>query len=147
MGLAPGPPLLTWITLIPALISNHMPSKVCDEITYSFPNFNGCTVEVWKWISDFIPDFIIYIITYPCCDWSNTMLVKGVPVIIFPCPCFKWIMSVKKAPDFNDLVICTCHDSSALVTCANLRPSLIIIFRVRATQMLQDLDNELMKCF
>ena len=29
--------------LIPAWISNLMPSKVWDEITYPFPNFNGCT--------------------------------------------------------------------------------------------------------
>ena len=34
------------LTLIPAWISNHMPSKVWDEITYPFLNFNGCTVEV-----------------------------------------------------------------------------------------------------
>ena len=27
-------------------ISNHMPSKVWDEITYPFLNFNGATVEV-----------------------------------------------------------------------------------------------------
>ena len=26
-----------------------MPSKVWDKITYLFPNFNSCTVEVWKW--------------------------------------------------------------------------------------------------
>ena len=25
------------------------------QITYPFPNFNGCTVEVWEWISNFIP--------------------------------------------------------------------------------------------
>ena len=30
-----------------------------DEITYPCPNFNGCTVEVWEWISHFIPQFII----------------------------------------------------------------------------------------
>ena len=23
-----------------------------DEITYPFPNFNGCTVEVWEWIGN-----------------------------------------------------------------------------------------------
>ena len=34
------------LTLIPAWISNHMPSKVMDGITYPFLNFNGCTVEV-----------------------------------------------------------------------------------------------------
>ena len=31
--------LLTWL-------SNHMPSKVWDEITYPFLNVNGCSVEV-----------------------------------------------------------------------------------------------------
>ena len=28
-----------------------MPSKVWDEIGYPFQNFNGCTVEVYEWIS------------------------------------------------------------------------------------------------
>ena len=39
-----------------------------DEITYPFPNFNGATVEVWEWISNFIPLFTVQIITYPCWD-------------------------------------------------------------------------------
>ena len=34
-----------------------MPSKVRDEITYPFPNFNGPTDEVWGWISNFTPPF------------------------------------------------------------------------------------------
>ena len=34
------------LTLIPAWISNHIQYKVWDEITYSFLNFNGATVEV-----------------------------------------------------------------------------------------------------
>ena len=34
------------LTFIPACISNHKPSKVCDEITYPFLNINGATVEV-----------------------------------------------------------------------------------------------------
>ena len=33
------------LTLIPTWISNHIPSKVWNEIT--------CTVEVWEWISNF----------------------------------------------------------------------------------------------
>ena len=45
--------LLTWITLNSSMDDNHMPSKVWDEITYPFPNFNGCTVELWEWISNF----------------------------------------------------------------------------------------------
>ena len=41
-----GPFYLHGLTLIPAWISNHMPVKVWDEITYPFLNFNGATVEV-----------------------------------------------------------------------------------------------------
>ena len=34
------------LLLIPPWISNHMPNKMWDEITYPFPNFNGCVVDV-----------------------------------------------------------------------------------------------------
>ena len=30
-----------------------MPSKMWDEITYPFLNFNVCTVEVYEWMSNF----------------------------------------------------------------------------------------------
>ena len=42
---------------IPAWISNHMPCEVWDEITYPFPNINSFTVEVWKWMNNFIAHF------------------------------------------------------------------------------------------
>ena len=45
-----------------------MPIKVRAEITYLFPNFNGCTVELWKWISNFISYFIMDVITSPYWD-------------------------------------------------------------------------------
>ena len=41
-----------------------------DEITYPFPNFNGATIEVWEWPSNFIPYFTGHMITYPCWDYS-----------------------------------------------------------------------------
>ena len=41
-----GPFYYHWLTFIPAWISNCTRYKVRDEITYSFSNFNGCTVEV-----------------------------------------------------------------------------------------------------
>ena len=46
-----------------------MPSKVWGEITYQFPNFNGAAVEIWEWTRNFIPHFIMDVITYPmpCC--------------------------------------------------------------------------------
>ena len=54
--------------LIPACMSKHMPSTMWDEITYPFPNFNGCTVEVLEWISYFILHFTGRVITYPRWD-------------------------------------------------------------------------------
>ena len=45
-----------------------MPRKMRDEIMYPFPNFNGTTVEVSELISNFIPHFMIDVITYPCRD-------------------------------------------------------------------------------
>ena len=35
-------------------------NKVVSKITNPFPNFNGTTVEVWKWISNFISYFTAY---------------------------------------------------------------------------------------
>ena len=40
-----------------------MPSKVWDEITFAVLNLNGCTVEVWEWIDNFIPNIKIEMIT------------------------------------------------------------------------------------
>ena len=56
------------LTLIPAWISNRMPSKVRGEITYPFLNVSGCTFEVKEWINNFIPHFILDVIAYPCWD-------------------------------------------------------------------------------
>ena len=56
------------LTLIPAWISNHIPSKMWDEITYPFPNITGPTIEVWEWIGSSIPHLIMNVITYPHWD-------------------------------------------------------------------------------
>ena len=45
-------------------------------MTCPFPNFNGATVEVWKWISKFIPHFMMDVITYPC--WNEMMYKRHV---------------------------------------------------------------------
>ena len=42
----------------------------CDEITYPFPNFNGATIEIWEWLSNFIPYFTVHMITYLSWDYS-----------------------------------------------------------------------------
>ena len=50
---------------MPSWVSNHMPSKVWGEIAYPFRNFNGYTIsmEVWEWISNSIPYFMMDEIT------------------------------------------------------------------------------------
>ena len=41
-----------------------MPNEVWDEITFPFRNFNGATIEIWEWISNFTPSHIMDITTY-----------------------------------------------------------------------------------
>ena len=48
--------------------SNHLPSKLRDEIIYPFRNSNGCTAEVSEWISNFTSQFILDAIAYPWRD-------------------------------------------------------------------------------
>ena len=38
-----------------------MPCKMWDEIIYRLPNFNGCTIGVWKWINNSIPHIHNYL--------------------------------------------------------------------------------------
>ena len=49
--------------VISTVISNYIHYKVWAEITYPFPNFNGCIVEVLKWVSKFNPHFTGYMST------------------------------------------------------------------------------------
>ena len=63
--------------MITAWISNQKSSDAWSEITYLFPNFNGATVEVWEWKSNFIPHIIIDVITYNHPD--NTLVYLILP--------------------------------------------------------------------
>ena len=54
-----------WISSISAWMINDILNTVLEEITYPFSNFKNCTVEVWKWISDFILHIIFNVITDP----------------------------------------------------------------------------------
>ena len=42
-----------------------MPDKMWDAITYPILNFHGATVEVLGWIIEFIPHYMVDVITYP----------------------------------------------------------------------------------
>ena len=54
------PLLITWFDFDP---SNYMPIKMWEEITYSY-------WKVLEWISNFISNFIMGVISYPCWDSS-----------------------------------------------------------------------------
>ena len=56
--------LALWINFNPSY-THHKHDKVWDEITYSLPNFNCAAIEVWEWLSNFIPHFTGHVITYP----------------------------------------------------------------------------------
>ena len=53
--------LLKWINFNPSI------DKLSHELKLliSCPNFNSAIVEVWEWISNFIPHFVIDMIIYP----------------------------------------------------------------------------------
>ena len=53
------------LTLITAWICYPMPSKMWGEITYPFLNFNCVSIEIYDWISNFVPHLIINIATNP----------------------------------------------------------------------------------
>ena len=54
-----------------------MPSKKWDEITY-FPDFKGCTADVWEWIINIIPYFVMDVITSSifCRDNKNIRYIQ-----------------------------------------------------------------------
>ena len=64
------------------MVSNHMPCKVCDEITYPFLNFSHYTDEVNAWPNSYIPQYYVDIITNAvsisigkACDVNNLDLL------------------------------------------------------------------------
>ena len=71
------------LALVPAWMADHMLSRFGEQITYLFPNFNGATDGVWEWTGDFISHIMMDVTTYPCWDWSWTMLVKGGHLFLF----------------------------------------------------------------
>ena len=60
------------LTLILAWISNDMPSKLWDGITYPFPNFNGCTVDHWS----LGMDKLFHPTLYNECDYLSMLVLK-----------------------------------------------------------------------
>ena len=71
------PDLYQHMVLLGHRISNHILSKVWNDISY--PNVNGCTVEVYKWVNDFIPCFNSGCNFLSMLGSKLTILVKDIP--------------------------------------------------------------------
>ena len=67
--LSPQTLLLTQFSLIPSF-DKKLHAQWMNEIIHQYPNSNGATVEVWKWVSNFIQNFIMAATTCPCLDWN-----------------------------------------------------------------------------
>ena len=52
----------------PFLAGIYQPHQGVVDSYNPFLNFNGCTLEVQEWISNFIPHFITDVISVPCWD-------------------------------------------------------------------------------
>ena len=53
----PGAPFINMDQFNTSMGKQSHPLLSDDALTFPFPNFNGATVEVWEWISNFIPHF------------------------------------------------------------------------------------------
>ena len=53
------------------MVNYYMHDKLCNGITYLFPNFNGADAEVWEWMNNLISHFAGHMIT-----WSMSIQVN-----------------------------------------------------------------------
>ena len=90
-----------------------MPREVWDEMTYQFLNFNGSTVEVWEWISNLIPHFIMDVITYLKLTYVN----KWAP---------RWVASLHRGPIIQIIVS---WDFIITITMKNVGNSKPVLFQ------------------
>ena len=120
-----------------------------DEITHSLPNFNGCTVEVWEWISNFIPNFIMDVITHPCWDHDFSVIgawiihcISSFPLDVITHP-FLNLSYSSWSPDWYHTKYTNERGSWAPSQCSIRR----LIVRSREVSKLQDLYLELSDSF
>ena len=59
-----------------------MLSKMWEEITHVFPNFNGYNVEICEWTNNVIPHFVDWITIDPYSIDCKDILKKGVFFIL-----------------------------------------------------------------
>ena len=83
--------------------SNSIKYKVRDEITYPFQNFDGCTVEVWERISNFITGVWLFIHTEIKVDPCKHHL-KGLIIVSHCYRCINLPISHKSCHVFLNVI-------------------------------------------
>ena len=80
-----------------------MQSKVGNEFTYLFPNFNGCTNVVWEWIGDNDGHNYLSMRGATFFQSVNELLDKMAAILCYVFPICKRLMFEK-----NSIEICPC---------------------------------------
>ena len=57
---------ITWIVISKSLDIDYVHGDIQGRLCKNYPFPNGATVEVWKWVSNFISHFIMHVITCIC---------------------------------------------------------------------------------
>ena len=66
------------LSIIGAWTGNYIHYGEWGESIYPFTDVNGCTDEVWELISNCIPHYTVYAMTYSCWGPSYSLKLKGV---------------------------------------------------------------------
>ena len=100
----------------PISIPNSIPSKVWDEISYSFLSFNGYTIEVCEWISNFVEYFSLSVISYPCSNliyiskwvqcYISIIYIYYICIYLYICISFTVELSILYIYGTNFVIIC-----------------------------------------
>ena len=93
-----------------------------DEIPYPSTNFNGCTVEVWEWINNFMPCTL-----YNGCNFKGQVVWTKFPVLHY-WSFVRGILQIGGSPHKGPVTqsICPCHEiimSEAALFLSSLTPS------------------------
>ena len=75
-----------------------MQSKVGNEFTYLFPNFNGCTNEVWEWIGDNDGHNYLSMLGGNFFQSVNGLLDKMAAILCYVFPYMQTFNVLKKTP-------------------------------------------------
>ena len=86
-----------------------------DEITYPFPNFNGSTIEVWKWISNSISHFIVDVNRLSMVGLKSKSL-RGINSKgdMIPVAHSALYLLIEKVPEYFSGLVQNCSNPSAL---------------------------------